>query len=242
VLSYAALDLGAPKAALDHTTAAWHCADAVGDDELRAWVRGTQSLILRFENRYQEALDAARDGQQYAKRGSGIIRLLCGEAQCHANLGNSREANATLDQALNARDHLHGTDTIGGLFEFTEAKQHYYAGSSLIWLDGGADAARAAREAEEAIALWEHEPAERRSLDDEALAHIYLSTARLQLHDLDGAMEAVRPILELPTDRRISWIDRRIDRVAELLTKPPYDRSPVARDAYCELRTYDNGS
>jgi hypothetical protein len=79
-----------------------------------------------------------------------------------------------------------------------------YAGSSLIWLDGGPDAQRAAQEAAQAIAIWEHAPPESRSLDDEALAHVYQATAHLQLRQLDAATAAIRPILDLAPERQIS--------------------------------------
>jgi hypothetical protein len=42
-------------------------------------------------------------------------------------------------------------DTLRGIFEFSAAKQHYYAGSSLIWLNGERSAERAELEAGEEI-------------------------------------------------------------------------------------------
>jgi hypothetical protein len=117
---------------------------------------------------------------------------------------------------------------VQGIFEFSEAKQHYYAGSSLIWLNGAADAERAAREAAEAIAMWTQEPPESRSLDDEALAHVYQGTAYLQLGQLDAATHAVRPILDLPPERQISWIRKRLARFAGMLRGEPYTGSHEA--------------
>jgi hypothetical protein len=92
----------------------------------------------------------------------------------------------------------------------------------LIWLQGGHDAERAAREATEAIALWQSGPAEERSLDDERLAHIYLATARVQLDDVEGAADAIRPILSLPVEEQISWIVKRAERLAGMLSAPRY--------------------
>jgi transcriptional regulator with XRE-family HTH domain len=198
VLSYAALDLGHPDTAFTHTRAAWSCAEKIADNELRAWVRGTQSLIARFQTDYHRALDLILDGKRYAGYGTSQARILCGEAQCLANLGDATAANRTLDAAQDARTKIIQPDSLGGLFEFTETKQRYYAGSALIWLNGEPNAQRAAQEAQAAISRWQQEPPASRSLDDEALAHVYLGTARLQLGDLDGAMAAIRPILDLP--------------------------------------------
>lgn len=239
VLAYAALDLGHPAQAYEHTEAAWRCAGATGDGELAAWVRGTQSLIARFDERYDDALALALDGQKHAStRGTGMARLLSGEAQCHANLQDSTGANALLDLAEHSWAVHEGEDSVGGLFAFSEAKLRYYAGSSLIWLDGKADARRAAREASEAISLWSAAPADCRSLDDEALAHVYLATARLQLGEVEGAMNAVRPILELPAERQISWITKRLARLIELLDRSEYKGSLLASSAREELRAH----
>ncbi|WP_328347852.1 helix-turn-helix domain-containing protein [Micromonospora sp. NBC_00421] len=236
VLAYAALDLGSANVAMTHAEAAWICAEHAGDNELRVWTRGTQSLIARFRGDYAHALDYVHDGLRYRARGTGRIRLLCGVAQCHANLGDSAGANRSLDLALTEREELSSTDSVDGLFGFSLAKQHYYAGSSLIWLAGGSDAERAVREAGRAIALWEKEPSERRSLDDEALAHVYQATAFLQLGDLDSAHAAIRPILDLPRDRQISWIKKRLDRFAAMLLAEPYRGSSAADDLYEEIR------
>jgi transcriptional regulator with XRE-family HTH domain len=238
ILAYAVLDLGAPDEALVHAQAAWACAERLADNELRAWVRGTESLITRFQGRYGLALQFVTDGEQYATRGTSLARILCGQAQSLANLGDSRGANHMLDLAEDARGKIIQPDRIGGLFEFSEAKQHYYAGSSLIWLDGGADAHRAVKESQIAIAMWEQESAETRSLDDEALAHIYLGTAQLQLDELDSALESIRPILELPPERRISWIKKRLNRFGVDLSSGRYKRSPLALEAREEIRAF----
>ncbi|MFJ3793838.1 helix-turn-helix domain-containing protein [Kitasatospora sp. NPDC090091] len=254
VLAYAALDLGRADIAGEHARAAWRCADFAGDDELRVWVRGTQSLIARFGSDFDAALDFILDGLQYAHPatgpgrtggargggvggglGTGLARLLCGQAQCLANLGDAAGANAALDAAEIAREHA-GDDTLGGLFAFSTAKQAYYAGSSLIWLDGGPDAARAAREAETAIRLWQDQGPGERSLDDEHLAHVYLATARLQLDDAEGATAAVAPVLDLPEDLRISWIVKRMDRLAGMLEQPRYAGNTTARDTAEKIR------
>lgn len=230
VLAYAALDLGDPDAALQHANASARCARFAGDSELLMWARGTQSLIARFNGDYGIALDFARDGLQHAGEapGTGEARLLCGEAQCLANLGDSRAANRTLDLAETARERVARPDSAPGLFEFSETKQRYYAGSSLIWLNGGDDARRAEREAMAAISSWQAMPPEQRSLDDERLAHIYVATARVQLGDVEGAAEIMRPILALPAEAQISWINKRAGRVASMLSAPRYARSGAA--------------
>lgn len=232
VLAYALLDMGDANEALEHATAAGRCAEFAGDAELAAWVAGTKSLIARFQGDYGRALEYVRDGYQWvgSGHGTGEARLRCGEAQCLANLGDSRAANAALDAAEQARERIRRDDSLGGLFGFSQAKQSYYAGSSLIWLQGGHDAERASREAVAAIELWRSGPVEERSLDDERLAHIYLATARVQLDDVEGAADAVRPVLSLPGEEQISWIVKRMDRLAGILSAPRYAGNQTAAE------------
>jgi hypothetical protein len=45
---------------------AWMCGERAGHNGLRAWVRGTQSLIARFQSRYEVAYDALQAGLEYA--------------------------------------------------------------------------------------------------------------------------------------------------------------------------------
>lgn len=230
VLAYAALDMGHADAAAAHAELAFAAADRAGSDDLRAWVRGTQSLIARFAGRYIDALRYAENGLQWCDTGTARIRLLCGVAQCAANLGDARAAHEALDAANRARDTISGEDAMPGLFTFSEAKQAYYSGSSLIWLDEHADALRARREADTAIGAWRSSAADERSLDDEALAHVYAATASVQLGDLEAAADYLEPILGLPVEQRISWIRKRMARVAGMLAERPYVGDPLARE------------
>ncbi|MFF8422961.1 helix-turn-helix domain-containing protein [Streptomyces sp. NPDC015680] len=237
VLAYALLDMGDPDEALAHAGAAGRCAEYAGDAELAAWVAGTKSLISRFQGDYGQALEYVRDGYQWvgSGQGTGEARLRCGEAQCLANLGDSRAANDALDGADEARARMRRGDSLGGLFGFSQAKQSYYAGSSLIWLQGGHDAERAAREATAAIELWQSGPEDERSLDDERLAHIYLATAQVQLDDVEGAAEAIRPVLSLPVEEQISWIVKRADRLAGMLGAPRYAGNRTAAETVAAI-------
>ncbi|WP_109507373.1 helix-turn-helix domain-containing protein [Nocardioides speluncae] len=236
VLAYAALDLGQPDQALQHTEAAWRCAVLAGDDELRAWVRGTQSLITRFTEDFPRALAYAIDGQQYVHGGPALARLLCGQAQTMAGLGASASVAAVLNDAERARE-VPGPDG-AGIFAFRETKQRYYAGSSLVFGEESKEWHLAEREAVAAVLDWETGPVVDRSLSDEALCRVYAATARVQLGELEGTRDALAPILDLPEDRRISWIKKRMGRIVTILDEPPYNGSPQAKNLRAELSAY----
>lgn len=237
ILAYAALDDGHPRAALAHTAAAWEAANCVGSDQLRAWVRGTQSLILRFAQRFPEALQRAEDGLRYATSGTARARLLAGVAQCKANMDDATGARLALAQAQTAFDEQRGVDELGGVFTFSRAKLLYYSGSALIWLDGGDDARRARDQAHLAIKLWQHAGPDR-SVADEALAHVYAATGSLQVHDLEEAAADLEPILSLPAERRVSWIVKRMDRITAMLGEAPFDTDPLARELLERIKAY----
>jgi len=237
ILAYAALDDGHPRTALAHANAAWEAASVVGSDQLRAWIRGTQSLILRFAQRYPEALDRTLDGLRYAKTGTAKARLLAGVAQCQANMGDAPAARLALAQAQTAFDERRGVDELGGVFSFSRAKLLYYSGSSLIWLEGGADARKARDQAHAAIRLWQDGGSDR-SVADEALAHVYAATGSLQVRELEEAAADLEPILSLPAGSRVSWIVKRMDRITGILRAPPYDKDPLARDLLERIKAY----
>ncbi|PPJ18754.1 hypothetical protein C5F51_36215 [Nocardia nova] len=138
--------------------------------------------------------------------------------------------------AKTAREHA-DDDALEGLFGFSPAKQEYYTASALMWLSTPQALEEAERAATNAIAIWEHEPIEQRSLDDESLAHVYLATSRIKLGEIDGAMEAVRPVLNLPEDRQISWIRKRVGQLSDLIVRDSrYRHSRAASAAIEELR------
>jgi hypothetical protein len=115
-----------------HADAAWEAAELVDSHQLRAWVPGTQSSILRFAQRHPEALERAQDGPRHATGGTRRARLLAGVARCHANLGDAPAARLALAQAQTAFDERRGVDETGGMFTFSRAKLLYYSGVLAI--------------------------------------------------------------------------------------------------------------
>jgi transcriptional regulator with XRE-family HTH domain len=78
IMAYTALDLGYANEAMTHARMTWLCGGLAGHNGLRAWVRGTQSLIARFIKRYQEAYEFLQAGFEYATEGTAYARLTSG--------------------------------------------------------------------------------------------------------------------------------------------------------------------
>lgn len=230
VLSYATLDTGHPEVAARHAEVAFQMGIRAGYGELSAWARGTSSLVNRFNRDYERAQAHVMDGLRYANRtgGTARARLLSGAGQCAANLGHPGEALDYLDQAAAAHAEVAAEDPVKGLFTFTEAKRSYYEASTLMWVPTRETLDRAVHGGDTAIALWEREGAETRSLDDERLAHVYVATAHARAGDLDAAMTSVEPVLALPSHERISWMRKRVRELADIVASHSDDAAESA--------------
>jgi tetratricopeptide (TPR) repeat protein len=242
ICAYACLDLGYPEEAIAQSRASFMMGDMVGHDGLRAWALGTSSLIARFEGDYSDALEYARRGIQYATTGTSLVRLRCGEGQTLAHMGDSANAIHYLNLAKEAREHVASPDVMDGLFAFSESKQIYYSGSSLQWLPGASNAKAAEAESERAIQMFQETGTGTNPSGDELLAHIYLGNSRLTLGEIEGSMEALRPVLDLPLPERNAWQRKRMKQVAVRLERGNFSDSRLAADARDEISAFIEAS
>lgn len=213
LLAKASQDLGRPREAMTQARAAYVCADNAGHRSLRAWSRGLQSLIAYWSGQTADAAHFARLGAQELADGTGTAAawLPSLEARAWALAGNERETELAVARAVAAREAAadDDLDEIGGLFSFPLAKQRYYAAGALVQLPSSG--ARATAEATGALALYES--GEALSYSDEAGAHAELALARVRAGEVDGALEAMRPVLDLAPERRITGIVQSATRV-----------------------------
>lgn len=86
---YMAVNLGDFRLARAYCAEAFTLARVAEDDNLAAWVRGTESLCAYYAGDYRRARDLAREGQTYAAGGPQAIRLAVnGEARALGHLGD----------------------------------------------------------------------------------------------------------------------------------------------------------
>jgi len=220
LMAKAAHDLGAPYDALTHARAAYACADKAGHDGLRAWTRGMQSLISYRSGRLDDAVRYAEQGADAAARsqGTAAVWLAIGQARPLAALGRVPEAYAAIARAAAARDRVRPDelDGLGGLCTFTRPRQLYYAADSLSW--GGYDESdHTERLAVAALEAYDHAPESDRSFGDEAGARCALAMARIARREIEGAAEAVAPVLELPPAQRIHGVVIAVENVHRAL-------------------------
>ncbi|WP_345494257.1 helix-turn-helix domain-containing protein [Nocardia callitridis] len=210
LLANASSDLGHYDAAGEQVRAAWAYAELCEHNGLRAWTRGMHALIEYWSDRPRRAVELAQSGQEFAESATAKVRLFNIEARIWSQLGSGTDTDRCIGEADEARevartDTLH--DEVGGVFGFNEAKSHYYAGATYIHL-GRAEPALAA--AQRTIELYTSGPSEQRSYGAESLARVDSAAAHLINGSLDGATEALAPVLALDEDKRIAQLEERL--------------------------------
>lgn len=220
LMAKASHDLGAPYDAMTQARAAYACADNAAHDGLRAWIRGLQSLVTYWIGRFDDSLRYAQSGADAAarSRGTAAVWLASGQARALAASQCLDEAEDALTRASDARDRVQPDelDELGGLCTFTLPRQLYYAADALARAPG-ADTGAVERRALDALRAYERAPDNERAFGDEAGARAALAVARVRNDEVEGAREALAPVLALPTERRIHGVVASVEHVRTAL-------------------------
>ena len=243
LLAKASHDLGKAHDAMTQARTMYVCADNADHTGLRVWARGLQSLIAYWAGRPQEAVRYAQAGSMILENTRGTVAawLPALEARALAMVGDEAGARDAVRRATARRESvvLDELDGIGGLLTFPLAKQHYYAAGALVAVDGGDE--EAAAEAEAALRLYEGANPLERSFSDIAGARAELALARVHAGEVEGAREALAPVLQLDPSLRIGGIVTSAERVHNALRALPYVDSALATalrdeiEAFCQV-------
>ncbi len=220
LMAKAAHDLGAAHDALTQARTGYACADNAGHDGLRAWTRGLQALITYWSGRLEESVRYAQSGAEAAARSHGTagVWLASNEARALAALHRLDDAHVALARAADARDRVQPDelDSLGGLCTFSQPRQLYYAADALSW-GGQAEATRTEQLASDALDAYARAPAQDRAFGGVAGTRSALAVARVFRGEIDGAAEALAPVLELPVAQRIHGIVTSVEHVRTAL-------------------------
>lgn len=220
LMAKASHDLGAPHDAMTHARTGYACADNAGHDGLRSWTRGLQALITYWSGRLDDSVRYAQLGAEAAARSRGTagIWLASSEARALAALDRLEDAHTALVRATEARDQVEPDelDSLGGVCTFSRPRQLYYAADALAW-GGETEANHAERLALEALDAYAGAPDQDRSFGDEAGTSSALAVARVLQREIDGAANALAPVLELPPSKRIHGIVTSVEHVRTTL-------------------------
>jgi tetratricopeptide (TPR) repeat protein len=236
LLGNAAMDAGEHAAAHDHAEAAVHLASSAGHVGTVAWARGLQASNAFWAGDHALSATIAASALPAAREGTTGVFLACLLARASGRAGDQDAATSALERAQRARERATNDET-GGVFAFTEAKQHLYAATAYLGASG--NPARALVHAQTAVDQYSRAP--RRSFGDEAGARIDIATARLRLGEPEGAIEALEPVLALPAELRVATIRTRLKRIHGELSAD-YGDLQAARDAAERIVAFRSGS
>ena len=238
LLAKASHDLGNPHAALTQARTAFLCADNADHHGLRAWVRGLQSLVSYWAGNPHDSVRYAQLGAGYAAQANSTtsVWLPVSEARAWAALGNPEATRAALERAEEAWNSVRNDDLddMGGLCTFGRNRQLYYAADALAWLPGEVD--QAERYSSQAVDAYNDQNHPEWAFGDAAGSHAAMAITRIVNGELDGAADAIAPVLGLPTERRINGVVHSARRVHQALRQS--GRADDARDLQEEIETF----
>ena len=203
--SYAALDLGDPKSAFRHAIAMKLTAQKANHSELVAWALGTQTLIYSFDDEYKRALPLIEEGLRLPISGMARSRLHSRAVMCWSEFGHLENTIKSIRASEKIVDEEPWSrDEADGIFFFSRAKHHYYAGTGLMAFSVE-QARQAEKETSKAIELFKTGDDDTKSISDELLASIYLATSISKQDRIDEVLDTLSPILTIDPEYRTSW-------------------------------------
>ncbi|MFB7272992.1 hypothetical protein [Streptomyces sp. NPDC056244] len=239
-MAKASHDMGDPHTAMMQARTAGVCAQQAEHPGLMALVDGLKSLISYWTGQADDAIFYARKGaaEHPELRGSVAVWLLSLEARAAALLGDAETTRSANRRAEESRGHIvpDDLDQLGGLLTFPEPKQLYYTAETHVLLGQGDG--ETAEQAQKAAAAFSDRSADHWAFGDEAGALCNLSLVRLYGGDLDGTADALRPVLDLPTDQRNRGIVVSAQRVQTALTRGAVRTAVVAKELREEIAQF----
>jgi len=206
LVAWTVSDLGYHAQAGTHARIAGLCADLADHDALRGWVRATQSKLAYWDGRPRASAEYAEEGLRHDVRDSGRVLLAGLAARGWAREGDGDRARAALARVERERAAPAAPDEVGGVWGFSDAQQHYLAGTTHLHLGQPEQAAVAA---DRAVWLFEISHPTQRFYGAESLALLDSAIAHVQTGDLTEAAQRLESVLALAPDKRVESICRR---------------------------------
>lgn len=204
-------DLGQDKSAARYGSAALLFAQEAESNEAIAW--SAQAKTARWQERYVESAELARRGFEVSAATATRIELAYREANAIALFGDVARAREALKRAEKTAEALHVNDSGKSVWSFPVQRQAIFSLSVAIHT-GDPDAAL--RAAAMADAGWTS--GDPRVPATWAQIRAGSGIAYLMKDALDGAIEEIRPVLDLPPELRIDTVTgylRKLDRLLD---------------------------
>ncbi|MFI1443201.1 hypothetical protein [Streptomyces fructofermentans] len=233
-------DMEVPHQAMTMTRVAASCAKDAEHPGLISLTHGLKSLIAYWADKPEDAYHYASQGAAISAnlRGTVSLWLLGLQSRAAARLGNEEIVRKAILEATERREHVQpdDLDALGGLFTYAPEKQLYYEVESGALLGNGD--AQLHVQAEQAVQGFTDPHSPNWAFGDLAGAQCDLALIRLFGTDVDGAAEAIRPVLDLPASHRNNGIVVSALRVRQELMSGPARTAVVARDLRAEIEAF----
>ncbi|MEV0530073.1 hypothetical protein AB0I66_42375 [Streptomyces sp. NPDC050439] len=233
-------DMQDPHEALTMTRVAAACARDAEHPGLIALTDGLKSLIAYWSGKPADASHYASKGAELAdaNHGTAGLWLLGLQGRAAGVLGDVETVRAVSQRAADRREHVvpDDLDELGGLFTYAREKQLYYTVEASTLLGQGGEQLLA--QAEEAVRGFSDPNAPNWAFGDLAGAQCDLALVRLFGGDVEGAAEAMRPVLDLSASYRNNGIIVSAIRVRDSLATGPARTAAAARDLCAEIEAF----
>jgi tetratricopeptide (TPR) repeat protein len=191
VLAWLSHDLGDTVAADAYCLDAYEHGWQAEDQAICAWAMDVTATVARENHRPAAARDAALKGLHHAPEDSAAtVRVSAQLARAYARTGAYDRFVETLRATQARLDRLDEPST--GLFAVDAGRVACYTASSYIWLGRPAEAVPHAKEA---IAFYRDVSPEARCPTREAIAHLDLAMAQVELGAPDDATQEIHTAL-----------------------------------------------
>jgi hypothetical protein len=237
LLSHACLllgDLKQDQVAENCGQAALSYAREAGTNQAIAW--SVLAKTLRWEDRFIESADMARQGYECSPLGPIRVELASREANAAALLGDTGRAREALKRAEVAAESV-APDSGVSAWSFPIARQAVFA---LSVATQASDASAMLQAASLADAGWS--AGEPRVPATWAQIRIGAGIAHLMTGSLDGALHEVTPVLALPPELRMATVTAYIDRLDQRLAHTRFQGSKVANELSKNLKEFNSNA
>jgi hypothetical protein len=179
-------------------------------------------LITYYSGRLEDSVRYAQSSAEAAARSRGTagIWLASSEARALAAVNRLDEAHSALARGTEARDRAEPDelDSLGGLCSFSWPRQLGYAAAVFSW-GGTVEANHTERLALDTLDAYATTPTQDCNFADVPTIRGVLALARVYQGQIDGAAEALAPVLDLPSSQRIHGIVASVERVRTALNE-----------------------
>ncbi|MFF2620123.1 hypothetical protein [Kitasatospora sp. NPDC058046] len=229
LLSACAFDLGAIPHAFELARAAALYGQVAEYGPLQAYAHGYLAVLYYWTGKPAQAVRKIEEARSFPGVGAtGKARLAAIAARAYAHRGLIENAQLAIEESLAERgpveDDLHG---IGGEFDFSLERVAMSNSSTLLILHDGPGAEASARRSLELIAA---NSTSSNPLVVAPQARADLTSALLMRGDLDGAANALSPVLGLPREWRGAGLTARVNTIQAALATAAFRDAQVAQD------------